>query len=480
MTNRYLLPGRPSSWWPVLGALCALLAVGFIVAAVVLQREASAPIGEGELFAEDARAAAQVVESAGEPGTAVREVRNQLEIEAVSLTSSDRVISASTSPNLVGRIISNEFLGFSISQGRFAAAATPIESPVLLDGVREWETGDVLYQVAYPLSSGESILLYYDISQLFNRRAGSSGIQSETLQLLGLGVVFIVLATAIAIGHLRAKRRHEVMERESELLRSHAAELAEANVELEKAKREAERALELAEEKIRIRSEFVLMINHELRTPLTSLITGATLLRDGDLDGEEQRQLLEAMVRDGTRLQEIIDQILAVARIENRGLSYELSEGTTMDLEDALAQADAHLKGDPGPGDARVITDLSAVGLVVSSLADNARTHGADRVVVDYGLESDIEPMVEVGKRPEPAIHIRVADNGPGIDPDFLPRAFEKFEKSSFSSGTGLGLYMARTIVEALDGSIAVATSPQGTVFEIALPCVRTPAAVAG
>lgn len=446
-----------------------------------MQREASAPIGEGELFAEDAEAAAEVVESAGEPDTAVREVRNQLEIEAVSIASPDGLISASTSPNLVGGAISNEFLGFSISQGRFAAAATPIESVVLLDGVREWEPGDVLYQVAYPLNSGDSILLYYDISQLFNRRAGSSGIQSETVQLLGLGIVFVVLATAIGIGHMRAKRRHEVMERESELLRSHAEELAQANIELEKAKREAERALELAEEKIRIRSEFVLMINHELRTPLTSLITGATLLREDGLEDAERDQLLEAMVRDGTRLQEMIDQILAVARIENRGLSYELSEGTIVELEGALEQADAQLEGDPRLAeDAKVVTDLSAVGLVVSSLADNARTHGADRVVVDYGLKRDTEPMIEVGRRPDPALHIRVADNGPGIDPDFLPRAFEKFEKSSFSSGTGLGLYMARTIVEALDGSIAVTTSPQGTVFEIALPCVRTPAAVPG
>lgn len=464
-----------------MGALCWLLAVGFIIGAIVLQREASAPIGEGELFVEDARTAAEVVERAGEPGTAVREVRNHLEIEAVSLAGPDGVISASSSPNLIGQVIKNEFLGFSISQGRFAAAATPIESPVLLDGVREWDTGDVLYQVAYPIDTSQSILLYYDISELFNRRAGSSGIQTQTLQLLGLGIVFTVLATAIVIGHLRAKRRQEVMERESELLRTHAAELAEANVELEKAKREAERALELAEEKIRIRSEFVLMINHELRTPLTSLITGATLIRDDDLGDGERRQMLDAMVRDGTRLQEMIDQILAVARIENRGLSYELSEASTAELDQTLAQADAHFDGNGrGSDGARVITDLSAVGLVVSSLADNARTHGASRVVVDYGLDSEIEPMIEIGKKPEPAVHVRVADDGPGIDPAFLPRAFEKFEKSSFSSGTGLGLYMARTIIQALDGSIAVTTSPRGTTFEIALPCVRVREAVAG
>ena len=451
------------------------------MAGVVLQKEASAPIGEGELFAEDARQAAQVVESADEPDAAVREVRNRLEIEAVSLVDSEGIISVSTSPNLVGEVVSNEFLAFSIGQRRFAAAATPIRSTVLLDGVREWETGDVLYQVAYPIGSGESILLYYDISQLFNRRSVSSGIQSESLQLLALGVVFIVLATAIVIGHFRAKRRHEAMKRESELLRSHAAELGEANVELEKAKKEAERALELAEEKIRIRSEFVLMINHELRTPLTSLITGATLLRDDDLDDGERSHLLDAMVRDGTRLQEMIDQILAVARIENRGLSYELSEITTAELEHALAQTDAHFDTSNQPvDDTTVITDPSAVGLVVGSLADNARTHGADRVVVDYGLDSRIQAMVEVGERPQPALYIRVTDDGPGIDPQFLPRAFEKFEKSSFSSGTGLGLYMARTIVEALEGSIAVATSPQGTVFQIALPCIRIREPVAG
>jgi two-component system OmpR family sensor kinase len=65
-----------------------------------------------------------------------------------------------------------------------------------------------------------------------------------------------------------------------------------------------------------------------------------------------------------------------------------------------------------------------------------------------------------------------VEDDGPGIDPHFLPRAFEKFEKHSSSSGTGLGLYMARLMVEALDGSISVSTSPSGTTFQIAVPAV--------
>jgi signal transduction histidine kinase len=80
--------------------------------------------------------------------------------------------------------------------------------------------------------------------------------------------------------------------------------------------------------------------------------------------------------------------------------------------------------------------------------------------------------MVELGTPPETAVFFTVADDGPGIDPEFLPRAFEKFEKNSFNSGTGLGLYLVRLMVEALSGAIGVRTTPQGTTFQIALPAL--------
>jgi signal transduction histidine kinase len=81
-----------------------------------------------------------------------------------------------------------------------------------------------------------------------------------------------------------------------------------------------------------------------------------------------------------------------------------------------------------------------------------------------------VVPQHRVGDQPESAFFITVADDGPGIDREFLPRIFEKFEKSSFSSGTGLGLYMARMIVEALEGSLSVQTSAAGTTFQISVP----------
>jgi signal transduction histidine kinase len=182
------------------------------------------------------------------------------------------------------------------------------------------------------------------------------------------------------------------------------------------------------------------------------------------------------MVADGSRLQEIIDQILAVARIENRGLSYELTDtpvaeiGRALSLAQLAASAEIELDGASGT----VHTDVGALCLVVGSLVDNAFTHGARSVAVGCALTPRVEPQMEVGNRPASAIYVTVADDGPGIDHEFLPRIFEKFEKSSFSPGTGLGLYMARMIVEALEGSLGVHTSAEGTTFQISIPASAT------
>ncbi len=121
------------------------------------------------------------------------------------------------------------------------------------------------------------------------------------------------------------------------------------------------------------------------------------------------------------------------------------------------------------------MTDPTTLGELVGSLADNAVTHGAGTVTLSSAGELPFEPMVEVGTRPSPAVHFLVADDGPGISADFLPRIFEKFEKDSFSSGTGLGLYLARIIVEALHGSLSVTTSEAGTTIAVSIPVAVVP-----
>jgi signal transduction histidine kinase len=454
-----------------LGGICAVLAVAAGIAAVVVQRDSTTPIGEGEVFVADATTAEAAISRSEDPFTAVRLVRNELRVEAVSLLDQDGGVVASTSDPLVGLPVQNPLIADGVADDRFMALAAAIEEDLWLDDVVEWPAGSVLYQVASPLEGGGAVMIHYDVSQLLGRRTPPGGISPLAIQLVGLAAVFGVIGAAVLVGHWRAARRYRKVQLESETLRRNSLELERANAGLETARRQAEDALALAEEKIRVRSEFVLMINHELRTPLTSIVTGAELLRSRGLSDADRAALLDSMIADGSRLQEMIDQILAVARIENRGLSYELSEVSFKELSQALASAHPGAVTDIG-SDPQVLvrTDVGALGLIVTSLVDNAFTHGADAVSVGCSTRPQPEPQLEVGDRPQGAVFITVTDNGPGIDDAFLPRIFEKFEKAGFSSGTGLGLYMARMIIEALEGSLSVRTSSAGTTFQISVP----------
>jgi signal transduction histidine kinase len=410
---------------------------------------------------------------------AVRRIRNDLEIETASVVAAGGRITTSTSSSLVGRTLSNGVLRFGLETGRFAAIAAGANHPILIDGVVEWDPDAVLYQVLQPMPDG-ALLLHYDMSELLTRRAQATGVHTLTSVLLGVAAVLLAVGWLVWIGRSRAVRRNREFALETELLQEHSARLEATNRQLESERTRAEQALALAEEKNRVRAEFVLMINHELRTPLTAVVTGADLLRlDPDLPEEERSAVLDAMVADGRRLERMIAQMLTVARIENRGLNFELEVTSAESICDdvtanhprvADASHEAHHT------DALVFTDPAALSQLLESLADNAYTHGAKRVIVECIDELPFFPMIEVGTRPLAPMFFLIVDDGPGIDLNFLPHIFEKFEKRSFSSGTGLGLYMARMIVEALGGSIAVSSSPAGTTMAIAVPTVSAPA----
>ncbi|HEX2420950.1 MAG TPA: HAMP domain-containing sensor histidine kinase [Acidimicrobiia bacterium] len=470
----------PSGAWLAGAVLAGLLALSSLVGAFFHQQEVDRPVGEGELFVADAAEARTELEKAetGDLALAVRRVRNMLAIEAVSLVDADGRIIASTSPNQEARELSNGLLRYGLSSGFFAAVATSIDTEIQIDGVTEWEDGAILYHVLEPLDNGEGLLLYYDVSELLARRARQQGIQPLTLQLVGVGAFFMVAGILLLIARSAVARRIRDMEIESQFLRQQSSELEEHNQQLAAARAEAERALALAEEKNRIRAEFVLMINHELRTPLTSLVTGAELLSQLGLPEADRIQLLSHMVADGKRLQEMIAQMLTVARIENRGLNFTLRDVPFAEVLTDLKEKHPRLRiqrraGGVEPEAVYVRTDPMTLSQLVASLADNALSHGATRVDLVWQESLPFRAMHEVGQKPDPALFLLVIDDGPGIDPAFLPRAFEKFEKHSKSAGTGLGLYIARMMVDALEGSLSVHSSRHGTTMAIGVPLGR-------
>lgn len=462
-------PLRAASPVWLLAALVTLAgALGLGFAALVHQREASRPIGEGALFHQEASFAGAEFDPAADAAVEVRRIRNHLDIEAVGLLGPDGEYQAATSDTLVGVFESETFVLGLLTSGSFGAIAGPAPAALAIDGVEEWPQGAVLYRVVQPLDDGRALVLHYDISQLLARRAGSSGVQGFTVQ-TGSGAALLVLLTLVLwSARASANRRIHQHQAEATRLEERAVELERLNFQLDYARAEAERALALAEETNRIRSDFVMMINHELRTPLTSLITGTELLQQGAVDTEERHPVLVDMARDGRRLLGLIANILAVARIENRGLDYRLRPTAVDGVLDAVTAMSAVAVTATPAGD--VLTDPDGLVHLLVSLAENALTHGADAVTISVATEPPAVVDHVVGTPPAAAVYFLVSDDGPGIDPAFLPRAFEKFEKSSFSAGTGLGLYVARLMVEAIEGAILVTTGPQGTTMAVAVP----------
>ena len=215
------------------------------------------------------------------------------------------------------------------------------------------------------------------------------------------------------------------------------------------------------------------MINHELRTPLTGVVTGTELLADtwDRLDSQDRKRILNDVVSDGQRLKELITQMLVVARIENRSLQYELRpvsvDAIRTRLQAMSPNTDLQLAGVAVPP---LLTDLDTLSALLVALSDNARTHGATSVEISAHESLPFEPQVEVGQRPAPAAFFLIRDNGPGIESEFVPHMFEKFEKRGTASGTGLGLYLAKLMVEGIDGSISVETGSHGTTMAVGVP----------
>jgi signal transduction histidine kinase len=468
--------GRANPLWTAAAGLTALLALLIGGWAVVSQYLASRPVGEGELFLAEVQATKQRYLAAREGREdidyVVRYLRNDLEVEAVSVLSSDRRFLASTSPNLNSTSVEG-FLADALERRRFVAIAQPIARPINIDGVEQWVPGDILYRVLAPLPEGGGLLVDYDMSALLARRVRLAGVQPLNLAGGALSIVLLGLTVLLLIARQGAQRRATQVAVERLLLERRSHELAEHNRQLEEARTRAERALALAEETNRVRSEFVLMINHELRTPLTAVVTGAELLSQDwtGMGPDDRTELLVDIVADGRRLQQLITQMLAVARIENRSLQYELRPVTGETLRSRVEQLSPRTTlWSSALHVPALLTDVDTLSHLLVSLADNARTHGATTVEITVAEGLTFEPCIEVGRRPSTAAYFLVRDDGPGIDPEFVDRMFEKFEKRGRTSGTGLGLYLARLMIEGIEGSIAVDTGSDGTIMAVAVP----------
>jgi signal transduction histidine kinase/CheY-like chemotaxis protein len=233
---------------------------------------------------------------------------------------------------------------------------------------------------------------------------------------------------------------------------------------------EARRAREEAERANQAKTRFLSHMSHEMRTPLNSILGFAQLLVD-DLDGPD-RTSVERILRAGNHLRRLIDDVLDLSAIEagQTVMSLQPTElapaiEESVGLLDPLARRSGRgvVVRDAGDAPSAVVADAQRLKQVLLNLISNAIKYG--------GAESEVVVSVE---RDGACALIKVIDAGPGIADEDMAGLFTPFERGSARrsgiEGSGIGLALTKSLVETMDGTIAVDTGPSGTTFSFTLP----------
>jgi signal transduction histidine kinase len=245
----------------------------------------------------------------------------------------------------------------------------------------------------------------------------------------------------------------------------------------------------------KLKSEFVSSVSHELRTPLTTIKTLTRVLQRGGQSEAERREYLETIAAECDRQIDLVLNLLDLSRIEAGAYKVAGTRVNPSEVVAACARVEAHAAEAHGltlevelPSEVpHVQTDREALRRVVCSLVENA---------IKYTPEGG-RITIKAGESREPGlVEITVEDDGVGILPEDVPFVFEKFfrgrpaapakgagdpaeipPEAAEAPGVGLGLYLARSIVGQLGGSISVESPPAGettgTAFTVRLPVWR-------
>lgn len=216
--------------------------------------------------------------------------------------------------------------------------------------------------------------------------------------------------------------------------------------------------------------DLIATLAHDLRSPLTS-VKGftSTLLRNWEKFSEDQKKhMLSTIDWDADRMNRLLKDLLDLSRLEAGRLELkkqpvDLAEMAARVAERVGMDAPGHSVKAAFPGGFPTVwADPGKIEQVLMNLIENAVKHG------------DPGPVRIEGSVTPPAVHVRVADSGPGIDARHVPYVFTKFYRRGTGdrhAGSGLGLYICKGIVEAHGGEIEIERSdPSGTVFAFTLP----------
>jgi two-component system CheB/CheR fusion protein len=236
---------------------------------------------------------------------------------------------------------------------------------------------------------------------------------------------------------------------------------------------ELEKAHLKAEENDKLKSAFLANMSHEVRTPMNAILGFSSLLEDDAVSEEDKRICLKQIKTSGNNLLTIISDIVDISKIEAKQQKLVLKECDLNQLFDELhtrysvlnTNTELLIKIDKGQQDAFIIlTDETRLNQILSNLIDNALKYTQKgEVVIGYSLKSN-------------ELEFYVKDTGIGIKKENQKMVFERFAQvndpsSTVSTGTGLGIPIAKGLVELFKGEIWLISEPQkGSTFYFSIP----------
>jgi signal transduction histidine kinase len=298
---------------------------------------------------------------------------------------------------------------------------------------------------------------------LSTERMKSYSLLVGTLAAIAVLIVFLIKWSSIM--EKEVKRRTFQLNESNRKLDSTTRELKNSNISLQDANAQLK-------EQEKIQKEFINVAAHELRTPIQPIL-GLSGILSSSLKDSSQQEMIEIVMRNAKRLQRLSQDILDVSKIESRLMSLSKSE---IDLTEKINTAinDIASANESRQDNVKIIFDSNEPLIV---LADPDRLYQVLFNLINNALKFTDrgEVAIKVERRrknnnnSEAIVTIR--DTGSGIDPEIMPRLFTKFSTRS-ESGTGLGLYISKAIIEAHGGKIWAQNNPdgRGATFSFSLP----------
>jgi signal transduction histidine kinase len=337
-------------------------------------------------------------------------------------------------PEIIDRF--NSFLRASL-QGEAGSGDIPVQG----------STNTIAYQ---PVSfSGDNFAVVYVIAT--HNIQGIVGSLIDQQRNFNLIIIGAIGAVAVGIAYLILIWNRRL----SGIVKSKTAELEQANTSLQE-------AVEQLKDHDRMQREFINVAAHELRTPTQAIIGYSDLFY---LRPESREEAIKAITRNAERLETLTRDILDVTRIEGHRLDlnkekFDISEVVASAIEDTRSRVDgSSIKFEYSPRKLLVEADRMRISQVLSNLLSNAVKFTKQGTVYISADNKDGQLIVSV------------KDTGSGIDLEIMSRLFTKFTTKS-QTGTGLGLFISKSIIEAHGGRIWAENNKdgKGATFTFRLP----------